>query len=155
MKLGPASGEGLDYPQLAGEHVQANRLGDIVIRFEVVASLLVPRSIGTGQHDDGYRAQFRVNAQRRQHRVPTHPRQLEIENDDFRAWSGLVWDLAVQERHGLLPVGHNREGVADARPVQRLAEETDISRVVLDQQDLYRLCCPRLALLILLRPEEG
>ena len=63
--------------------------------------------------------------------------------------------LPAQEYQGFLAIGHDRELVADARQMQRLAEKTDISRVVLDQQDLDRLRRPRPALLPLLRPEEG
>jgi len=65
--------------------------------------------------------------------------EIEIEKDEIRPRSVLVSVLLVQEFQRLDPVIHHVERIGDVTLVERLLGESDVARIILDQQDIGRI----------------
>ena len=87
--------------------------------------------------------------------MPADPRQLQIEHDYLGTGGRTKLPRSVQKGHGLFAIGRYRQLVTDARHMEGFPEETNVGRIILDQQDLDRERRRRFALLPLLRCVEG
>jgi hypothetical protein len=71
-----------------------------------------------------------------QHLAAVLAGQVEVEQDEVRARRALVLALAAQELDRLHAVGDDAQRVVDLVVLEGLADEDDVPRIVLHEQDL-------------------
>src|ERR1051325_8691263 len=128
--------ENVDRSHHHDELLEVDRLRHVTVGMQVVRAQDVLLRLGGGEHDHRDALQALVGLDLLQHFAPVLLRQVEVEQDDVGARHLAVLAAAVQEFHRFDAVLHPVQRVVDLALLQRLARQSLVTRVVLDEQDL-------------------
>jgi hypothetical protein len=106
---------------------------------QLVGAQHVLLRLARGEHDDGDGGEVVVGLDLGQHLAPVLAREVEVEQDQVRPRGSREVPVPAQEVDRLDAVGDAVQPVADLVVGERLLDEDDIARVVLDEQDVYDL----------------